>query len=358
MQCGVSFGRSTAANTHWREWAAFVRSLGINPFLKAVQNKIPILQVFLHQVRSSTSSANRDPVRSQTAEDYLRSIGQTFLAVGKRDPRLDTQNQIDFSLRRMLKAYSKKDPPPNRVKPVPIMVICRIFAIANNTDDPFTQAVADMIGLAFFFLLRPGEYTDSPSDTSPFSFPDVQMWIGMQRLDLPTASTAQLHNATFFSLTFRNQKNSVRGEVIGLLHSNDPLLSPTRIIARRILHLCSHYAPDNAPLACVYSHQRHSAIKPNDITSALQATVTYLTPASLGFLPSDVLARCLLTTSINALLCASVDTDVICLLGRWRSDEMLRYLHLQAAPLMHDFSKKMLAGGTFTLVLNQLIPCF
>ena len=55
----------------------------------------------------------------------------------------------------MLKAYSKKDPPPNRVKPVPIMIIHRIFAIASNTNDPFTQAVADMIGLAFFFLLHP-----------------------------------------------------------------------------------------------------------------------------------------------------------------------------------------------------------
>ena len=80
----------------------------------------------------------------------------------------------------MLKAYSKKDPLPKRVKPVPIMVIRRIFAIANNTNDPFTQAIADMIGLAFFFLLRPSEYTDSPSDTSPFWFSDVQMWIEMQ----------------------------------------------------------------------------------------------------------------------------------------------------------------------------------
>ena len=258
----------------------------------------------------------------------------------------------------MLKAYSKKDPPPNRVKPVPITVLRRIFAVASNTNDPTTIAIADMIGLAFFFLLRPGEYTDSSSDTSPFWFSDVQMWIGMQRLNLRTASVAQLQNATFCSLTFRDQKNAVRGEVIGLGHSGDPLLSPPRIIARRILHLRAHNAPDNAPLARVYHHQRYTAVKPTDITSTLRAAVTYLTPASLGFLPSDVSARCLRAAGANALLCANVDTDVIRLLGRWRSDEMLRYLHLQAAPLMHDFSKKMLSGGTFTLVPNQLVPCF
>ena len=107
---------------------------------------------------------------------YLRSIGQTFLAVGKRDPRPKSQNQTNFNLLRMLKAYSKKDPPPKGVKPVPIMVI---RAVASNTTDPTTKAIANMIELAFFFLLRPGKYTDSPSDTSPFWFSEVQMWIGM-----------------------------------------------------------------------------------------------------------------------------------------------------------------------------------
>ena len=258
----------------------------------------------------------------------------------------------------MLRAYSKKDPPPNRVKPVPIMVIRRIFAVAQASNDPFIQGTADMIGLAFFFLLRPGEYTDSPSDTSPFWFSDVQMWIGQQRLDLRTASAAQLSTATFCSLTFRDQKNAVRGEVIGLGHSGDPLFSPPRILARRILHLRAHNAPNDTPLARIYNHQHFSSVKPNDITTALRNAITYLTPASLGFLPSDVSARCLRAAGANALLCASVDTDVIRLLGRWRSDEMLRYLHLQAAPLMHDFAKKMLSGGTFTLIPNQLVPSF
>ena len=315
MQRGVSSGRSVAANTHWKEWTGFVRSLGIDPFLEAVQNKIPILQVFLHRVGSNTSSATRDPVWSRTAEDYLRSISQMFLAVGKRDPRLNSQNQTDFNLLRMLKAYSKKDPPPNWVKPVPIMVLRRIFTVASNTNDWTTTAIADMIGLAFFFLLRPGKYTDSPSNTSPFWFSDVQMWIGMQRLNLQTASEAQFQNATFCSLTFRDQKNLVQGEVIGLGHSGDPLLSPTCIIARRILHLRAHNAPDNAPLARVYIHQRHTVVTPTDITSALRSAVTYLTPASLGFLPSDVSARCLCAAGANALLCANVDTNVICLLG-------------------------------------------
>jgi hypothetical protein len=60
-----------------------------------------------------------------------------------------------------------------------------------------------------------------------------------------------------------------------------------------------------------------------------------------------------------ALLCAHVDTDVICLsIGRWRSDEMLRYLHLQADTLMAGFSSKMLNRGNFVLLPNQDVPMF
>jgi hypothetical protein len=59
-----------------------------------------------------------------------------------------------------------------------------------------------------------------------------------------------------------------------------------------------------------------------------------------------------------ALLCAQVDTDIIRLLGRWRSDEMLRYLTVQAAPVMRDFSSRMLNQGSFTLHPNQDVPMF
>ena len=58
-------------------------------------------------------------------------------------------------------------------------------------------------------------------------------------------------------------------------------------------------------------------------------------------------------------LCSKVEPDIIRVLGRWRSDEMLRYLHLQAAaPLMQDYSRRMLADGTFTLIPNQWVPSF
>ena len=57
-----------------------------------------------------------------------------------------------------------------------------------------------------------------------------------------------------------------------------------------------------------------------------------------------------------ALLCAKVDPDVIQLLGRWRSDEMLRYLHVQAEPIMRHFARKMVTDGDYVLLPNQAVP--
>jgi hypothetical protein len=58
-----------------------------------------------------------------------------------------------------------------------------------------------------------------------------------------------------------------------------------------------------------------------------------------------------------ALLYAHVDTDIIHLVGWWRSDEMLCYLHVQAEPVMHRFASKiMLSDGDFNLSPNSLVP--
>ena len=277
--------------------------------------------------------------------------------MGPLDPRLDASSSVDFRLNRMLKAYSKQDSPPNRVKPVPIPVIRRIIAVAIASNDNMNMAIADMICIAFFFLLRPGEYAVSTSESTPFEFKDVQLFRGQLRLSLDTATPAEILSSTFASLTFDKQKNAVRGEVVGHAPSGAPDLCPVQAIGRRILHLREHNAPPYTPLSHAYTAEGIKQIKPADITSAIRLAVTYLGP-SLGFLPSDVSARCLRAAGANALLCGGVDTDVIRLLGRWRSDEMLRYLHTQAGPVLRDFSKKMLAGGSFTLIPNQQVPTF
>ena len=57
-----------------------------------------------------------------------------------------------------------------------------------------------------------------------------------------------------------------------------------------------------------------------------------------------------------ALLCGNIDTDVIKLVGRWKSDAIFRYLHAQALPIITDLSRTMLKHGRFTLLPGSNIP--
>lgn len=215
----------------WTQWTIFCNELAIDPLLETVENPIPILQVFAKRVQEGVLAAGGAPVRARTAEDYLRFVGQTFQGVGSPDPRLNIFGKVDFRLSRMISAWKKQDPPPNRVKPVPIRVIQAISFVAEASTDPLVVGISDMITIAFFFLLRPGEYTATKSDTQPFDFKSVQLFIGDHRLNLLTASNAELLSATFVSLTFEKQKNGVKGEVIGLAKSGDPYLCPVKAIA-------------------------------------------------------------------------------------------------------------------------------
>jgi hypothetical protein len=330
----------------------------VDPYLQDIQDPIALFQVYIQRYRVGTIAPRGKPVRARTVEDSLRAVGQTFAALGAPDPRLDRHGNIDFRIQRQLRGYSRADPPPNRVKPIPIQILRHIAALASiPSATPGTQAIADMISLAFFFLLRPGEYTGTASDTTPFTLYDVQCWIGHQRMLATEIPIADLSRVTFITLTFTTQKNGVRGEVIGLGRSGNPVLCPVLAATRRIAHLRTHNAPANSPLAVYYPTPTSEVtpIRPADITAVLRCSTALIGP-SVGFLPSDISARSLRAAGAMALLCAHVDTDIIRLLGRWRSDEMLRYLHVQAEPIMRDFSRRMLVGGSFTLLPNQDVP--
>ncbi len=79
-----------------------------------------------------------------------------------------------------------------------------------------TKAVSDMIVLAFFFLLRLGEYVDidTNSESTPFTLTlaDISLYIGDTYLSPATATDHQFLSATRVTLTFTTQKNGVRGK--------------------------------------------------------------------------------------------------------------------------------------------------
>jgi hypothetical protein len=213
-----------------------------------------------------------------------------------------------------------------------------------------------MAYIAFFYLNRPGEYalpTASDSLCAPFRLCDVEFSIGLRVFNASVASFVDIQHATFANLIFTNQKNAVWGEKIGHARTGHPSSCPVLALTRRVLHLRQHLAPPTAPLyLCFLPSGKLSSVTSARVTSMLRhsATALYLT---LGIDPRRVSARSLRAGGAMALLCARVDTDIIRLVGRWRSDEMLRYLHLQAYPLMRTFAHRMCSAGNFNLLPDQ-----
>ena len=94
------------------------------------------------------------------------------------------------------------------------------------------------------------------------------------------------------------------------------------------------------------------------ITSHLKATVKLLVGNHMSFTYQDVSAQSLRSAGAMELLCSGVNNDIISLIGRWRSDEMLHYLHLQAEPIMRNYSKLMISHGNYNLLLHNEVPIY
>ena len=71
--------------------------------------------------------------------------------------------------------------------------------------------------------------------------------------------------------------------------------------------------------------------------------------ADYGIRPADISARSLRASGAMAMLCAEIDPVKTRLMGRWNSDSMLDYLHIQSPTLVKDFASRMLAAGGYSL---------
>ena len=138
--------------------------------------------------------------------------------------------------------------------------------------------------------------------------------------------------------------------------SGDPLLCPRDALASLIIHLRKHNADKTRPIASFMTpNGSWKHVTPTMITKVLKCAVS-LSGDNLEFILKDVSARSLRAAGAMALLCSGIDTDIIWLIIRWRSDEMLRYIHLQAEPLMRGFSKRMVTNGNYRMLPGQYVP--
>ena len=347
LSAGISPGRRSMAASYAQRWYSFCQQHQLDPYLSTCPDPVAWLQIFALRVRDGRFSASGNAVRSSTVADALHAVAQTFTSVGRPDPRWAAgSNTTDTRLTRLLRSFAKLDAPPTRVKPLPLALLHLATNIALQANDVASLAASDLMWLAFFFLLRPGEYSNAGPSSHPFRIADIQLWHNTSQLDPLTSDESLLLQATFVTLTFDTQKNGTRNERIG--HGCTPHVHscPVRSVVRRILYLRQHHATADTHLCCCGPQLQ--PLPTTVITNLLRQAG--LTSPSTSLAIADITAKALRATGATALLNENIVGDKIKLLGRWKSDAMLRYLHLQAHHLMQDYSTIMLNGGDYTLL--------
>ena len=130
--------------------------------------------------------------------------------MGTEDPRKMAHRVIDYCIQIQLQLFEKNNLAPVRVKPVPITLVIHALLFAYQTNPTSERkAIANMICVAFFFCLLPGEYTGTTTDDQAFALIDVALFIGTWRLHNKHSSEPELLAATSLQLTFTTQKITI-----------------------------------------------------------------------------------------------------------------------------------------------------
>jgi hypothetical protein len=209
------------------------------------------------------------------------------------------------------------------------------------------STVADLLTIAFFFLLRPGEYamTSARSKTRTVQFRRQDIRFFSDGTILPhSAPLAELQQADGVRLYLDNQKNGQRGSTMYHTALNQAFC-PVKALANRAHYLYS-IAPEDASLPISYVGNTHH-VTTADITLAVRESVVLSGLLNSGYSPSRVSAHSLRASGAMALRLNNVGEDLIKKLGRWSSSTWLTYIHSQISSLSAGLSEKMTIHHVF-----------
>jgi hypothetical protein len=150
-------------------------------------------------------------VKDQSVKKALRHVAQKLVLDGHPDPRKASpaQQSLNLPISRLM------NPPAEPKLAIPISTIT---AISNNYRwNPQLDAVADLITIAFFYLLRVSEYTSPATSrekrTIPLRLCDIRLWwngIVLQH----SSGLENLLTADSAIICIANTKNGSKGVVV------------------------------------------------------------------------------------------------------------------------------------------------
>ena len=256
-------------------------------------------------------------------------------------------------IKRQLEGYRRDDPPPVPQLAVPITVPEYCCEVGLASTSAKIQATGDLIIIAFYYLLRCGEYTaprlvkrsdgswQRATRTKQFTVNDIGFWRNgrMLRRTSPLSLLLQADSAT---LKITNKQNGKMGQTIHHETFSSPL-SPIKALARRVNHILSNGGSPISLLSEYYEAPLQSffTVTPLDLITSLRLAVAALKLDEAGIDPMLIGVHSLRAGGAMALKLNGVSDTIIMKMGRWSSLTFLMYIHNQIGHLSTDLSAKM-----------------
>ena len=172
------------------------------------------------------------------------------LTVNSDPTKRDNSDRRAPRLAQMLDRWGKEDPPTRKKLPVeadvPEYLVKR--GLASGVC-PLTQTLGDLVLIAFYYLLRMGEYTmkvarGNAQRTVQFKMEDITFFAKNERGELRQcprdAADNVLLSADGATLKLDNQKNGWKGVCIHQEWNGEKFLCAVRALGRRYIHIWHH----------------------------------------------------------------------------------------------------------------------
>ena len=331
----------------WRLWANFAAGVGQHPYLPDLQGAAGYLErkhlflAFAVALREGLLNSGKS-ASAATVKATLRYCGQILASRGFADPRKahDAAVRLDGEFTRLFQQWEDQDPPTVRQLAVPSSVVMDLAQAAGESPDVRTQMVGALATLAFFFLLRVGEYTDDnrrSKQTIPLRKKDVHVWRRSAQIS-GDCDWEALYGATVVTISLENQKNGQKGCILHHFATGGPFC-PVKAMAR-IMWAIRGSHPDTQ-LGTFFVAGRIQRVTADDMRKALRAQAISSHLTSQGYDVSRIGNHSLRSGGAVALKLAGFDGDVIKKLGRWSSNTYLIYIQNQIAQLTAGVSRQM-----------------
>ena len=274
----------------------------------------------------------------------------------------------------MFTGWKKEDPPTLKKLPVEADIPELLSQLgAQLSANELDKAIGDLTIIAFYYLLRVGEYTiknarNNTKQTVQFRMRDVTFFKrdphGRLRQLGRLASDSDIALADSATLKLDNQKNGWKGVCVHQESNGEPIHCPVRALGRRFIHIRRSTNDDTTFLSAFFVNTRRHDVTDKDVRVSIKAAAEILRyPEFKGILVERIDTHSLRSGGANALSLSGYSDREIQKMGRWRSATFKEYIRKELACFSKGMSRNMkrkfnfvnIAGGVYTDITHSLI---